>query len=58
MSSQRLEPWDELSEKSISKVNKITEAVHKATDNKEYNLATDTLKIHGQNWACVSFVSS
>ena len=57
MDSKRLEPWDELSEKSIEKVKKITNAVHKATDNKEYNLATDTLKVHGQNWACVSFVS-
>lgn len=57
MSSQRLEPWDELSDKSLEKVKKITDAVHKATDNKEINLATDTLKVHGQNWACVSFVS-
>lgn len=53
----RLEPWDELSEKSLKKVNAITDAVHKAVDNKEYNLATDVVKVPGQNWACVSFVS-
>lgn len=53
----RLEPWDELSNKSLEKIKTVTEAIHKATDNIELNLATDTLKLHGQNWACVSFVS-
>jgi hypothetical protein len=54
---KRLEPWDELSEESLRKVRTITDAVHKATDNMEYNLQTDTNKVSGQNWACVSFVS-
>ena len=57
MSSNRLEPWEELSEKSLKKVNAVSNAMHKATDNMDYNLATDTLKVPGQNWACVSFVS-
>ena len=55
--SSRLEPWDELSDKSLKKINAITDAVHAATNNKEYNLATDVIKVPGQNWACVSFVS-
>jgi len=50
-SKQRLEPWDELPEKNLKKVREITEAIHKATDNVEYNLATDTIKVPGQNWA-------
>ena len=54
---QRLEPWSELSDKSLKKVQKLTDAIHKATDNIDYNLETDTLKVPGQNWACVSFVS-
>ena len=53
----RLEPWDELSEKKLAKVRAITEAVHKATDNMDANLETDIIKVPGQNWACVSFVS-
>jgi len=57
MTDKRLEPWDELSEKNLKKVEILTEAAHSATDNIDYNLATDTLKVHGQNWACVSFVS-
>ena len=57
-SKQRLEPWDEkLSEKSTEKVKLLTEVTHKATDNMEYNLATDVIKVPGQNWVCVSFVS-
>jgi len=56
-SSKRLEPWDELSESSLKKINEVTNAIHKATDSMEYNLATDTIKVPGQNWACVSFVS-
>ena len=55
--AKRLEPWDELSEMSLNKINKVTDAIHKATDNMEANLETDTIKVPGQNWACVSFVS-
>lgn len=55
--NKRLEPWDELSEKSLKKVNAIANAVHAANDTIEVNLATDILKVPGQNWACVSFVS-
>ena len=57
MEQKRLEPWEELPEKSLKKVNAVTDAIHKATDNKEENLATDPIKVPGQNWACVSFVS-
>jgi excinuclease UvrABC nuclease subunit len=58
MSKQRLEPWDnDLPAKGIEKVKLLTEVTHKATDNMEYNLATDVLKVPGQNWVCVSFVS-
>jgi len=55
--AKKLEPWDELSPEALAKINKITDAVHKATDNMDYNLATDTLKVPGQNWVLVSFVS-
>jgi hypothetical protein len=48
---------DELSPKSLNKVKKITNAVHSVTDSMEANLATDPIKVPGQNWACVSFVS-
>ena len=54
---QRLEPWSELSDASLKKVQNITDAIHKATDNMDYNLETDTIKVPSQNWACVSFVS-
>ena len=54
---KKYEPWEELPEKSLEKVRKLTEAAHKATDNMDYNLATDPIKVPGQNWACVSFVS-
>jgi len=54
---KRLEPWDELSDKSLKKVNALTEAAFQATNTKEVNLATDTIKVPGQNFACVSFVS-
>ena len=53
----RLEPWDELPENKLAKVRAITDAIHKATDNIEANLETDLIKVPGQNWACVSFVS-
>jgi len=53
----RLEPWEELSNKSIKKVNVLTDAVYSATNTLEANLATDPIKVPGQNWACVSFVS-
>jgi hypothetical protein len=54
---KRLEPWDELSETSLKKVNALTDATFKATNSMEVNLATDPIKVPGQNWACVSFVS-
>ena len=54
---KRLEPWDELSEKSLKKVNALTDAVFNATNSMEANLATDPIKVPGQNWACVSFIS-
>jgi len=53
----RLEPWDELSSSALKKVNALTEAAFQATNNPEVNLATDPIKVPGQNWACVSFVS-
>jgi len=57
MSTKRLEPWDELPEDKLAKVRAVTDAIHKATDNIEANLETDVIKVPGQNWACVSFVS-
>ena len=56
MENKRLDPWDELPEDKLAKVRAVTEAIHKATDSKEANLETDTIKVPGQNWACVSFV--
>ena len=56
-SKTRLEPWDELSDKSLKKVNALTDAVFSATNTQEVNLATDPIKVPGQNFACVSFVS-
>jgi len=55
--STRLEPWDELSADKLKKVQILADAAHKATDSKEINLSTDVLKVPGQNWALVSFVS-
>jgi len=55
--TKRYEPWEELPQKNLDKVNKLTEATHKAINNIEVNLATDVIKVPGQNWACVSFVS-
>jgi hypothetical protein len=54
---KRLEPWDELSNKNLKKVNILTDAAFQAVNSKEVNLATDPIKVPGQNWACVSFVS-
>lgn len=54
---KRLDPWDELPEEKLTKIKAVTEAIHKATDNIDANLDTDTIKVGGQNWACVSFVS-
>jgi hypothetical protein len=54
---KRLEPWDELPEPALAKVRAVTEAMHKATDSIDANLETDPIKVPGQNWACVSFVS-
>ena len=55
--NKRLEPWDELPEEALRRVNAATDAIHKVTDSKERNLATDTLKVSGQNWVLLSFVS-
>jgi hypothetical protein len=55
--TKRLEPWDELPEDKLKKVQILADAAHKATDSIEVNLATDTLKVPSQNWALVSFVS-
>ena len=57
VTNKRLEPWDELPAKKLEKVRAVTDAIHKATDSMERNLATDVIKVPGQNWACVSFVS-
>jgi excinuclease UvrABC nuclease subunit len=57
MDKKRLDPLDELSDESLRKVRILTDEIHKATDNMEYNLQTDSMKVPGQNWACVSFVS-
>jgi hypothetical protein len=54
---KKLDPLDELSEESLKKIRNVTDAIHKATDNIDINLATDPIKVPGQNWACVSFVS-
>ena len=55
--SKKLDLLDELPEAKLAKVRAVTDAIHKATDNIEVNLETDTIKVPGQNWACVSFVS-
>jgi len=55
--TKRYEPWEELPQKNLDKVKKLTEATHKAINNIEVNLATDVIKVPGQNWVCVSFVS-
>jgi hypothetical protein len=57
MKSTRIEPWSELPQENLNKIQAVTDAMHQATDSVEYNLATDTLKVPGQNWALVSFVS-
>jgi hypothetical protein len=54
---KRLEPWDELGPDGLKRVNALTEAAFQATNSREVNLATDPIKVPGQNWACVSFVS-
>ena len=54
---KRLDPWDELPEPALAKIRSVTDAIHKATDSIEANLETDPIKVPGQNWACVSFVS-
>jgi len=54
---KRLEPWDELSPSALKKVNVLTDAAFQASNTPEVNLATDPIKVPGQNWACVSFVS-
>jgi hypothetical protein len=53
----KLDLLDELPADKLAKVHSITDAIHKATDNIDANLETDPIKVPGQNWACVSFVS-
>jgi hypothetical protein len=57
LEKKRIDPWDELPEPALAKIRAVTDAIHKATDSIEVNLETDTIKVPGQNWACVSFVS-
>jgi hypothetical protein len=54
---KRLEPWEELPADALKKVNALTDAAFQASNTMEVNLATDPIKVSGQNWACVSFVS-
>ena len=54
---KHLDLLDELPPESLRKIEKTTEAIHKATDSMEYNLSEDPIKVPGQNWACFSFVS-
>jgi hypothetical protein len=54
---ERFEPWHELPPDKLKKVQILTDAAHSATDTMDYNLATDILKVPGQNWVLVSFVS-
>jgi hypothetical protein len=53
----KLDLLDELPADKLAKVSAVTDAIHKATDSIEANLETDPIKVPGQNWACVSFVS-
>jgi hypothetical protein len=53
----KLDLLDELPADKLQKVKMVADAIHKATDNIEANLETDPIKVPGQNWACVSFVS-
>jgi hypothetical protein len=53
----KLDLLDELPADKLAKVHSITDEIHKATDNIDANLETDPIKVPGQNWACVSFVS-
>jgi hypothetical protein len=54
---KRLNPEDELSPASLKKVQALTDAIHKATDNIDANLSTTSLKVPGQNYVCLTFVS-
>ena len=54
---KRLNPEDELSKESLKKVQILTDAIHKATDNIDANLSTTCLKVPGQNFVCITFVS-
>ena len=55
--TKKLDLLDELPADKLAKVRAVTDAIHKATDNIDVNLETDTIKVPGLNWACVSFVS-
>jgi len=54
---KRLEPWDELPEDKLRKVKMLSDASFEATNRPEVNLQEDSIKVPGQNWVCVSFVS-
>jgi hypothetical protein len=55
--TKKYEPWEELPEENLKRVRDLTDVMHAAVDSMEYNLETDTIKVPGQNWVCVSFVS-
>jgi excinuclease UvrABC nuclease subunit len=57
LDSNRYEPWEELPERCLKRVDAATEAIFQATNSIEANLATDPIKVTGQNWMCISFVS-
>jgi hypothetical protein len=57
MSEHKLDLLDELPADKLAKVKAVSDAIHRATDNIDANLETDPIKVAGQNWACVSFVS-
>ena len=42
---KRLDPWDELPEDALKKVNALTEASFQASNTKEVNLATYPIKV-------------
>jgi len=55
--TSRLNPWDELPADALRKVDALTEAAFQTVNTKEVTLATDPIKVPGQNYACVSYVS-
>lgn len=55
--TKRLEPWEELPEDKLRKIKIASDAAFEATNTPDINLQEDKLKVGGQNWVCVSFVS-